>query len=146
MHTKFTDNKLNLISINEKSNIKIPYAQDLISAGFPSSAENFIEKALSLDELMIKHPSTTFFVRVIGDSMKPLINSNDILIVDRSLSISNNKICIARINDEFMVKRIRLVGQKIFLIAENDLYKPIEIKEDMDFEAWGIVTFIIHQT
>ncbi len=125
----------------------IPFSESLVSAGFPSSAENFIENSLDLNDLLITHPSATFFIRVIGDSMiNAGINSGDILIVDRSLSVANNKIAIVRIHDEFTVKRVKINGNNISLIAENDNYKPIEIKKETDFEVWGIVTFVIHQT
>jgi DNA polymerase V len=117
-----------------------------ISAGFPSSAENYLEKSLDLNELLIKHPAATFFIKVKGNSMaKAGINSGDILIVDRALSISNNNIIIARINDELTVKRIRIDNEKIFLIADSEGYEPIEIKEGTDFEVWGIVIFVIHK-
>lgn len=140
-------NKKNIIflKINNYSSFKIPYAQSLISAGFPSTAENFVENILSLDELMIKSPSSTFFVRVLGNSMSPTINNNDILIVDKSLVASNNKICVVRINDEFMVKRVLLGGSNIKLIADNKDYNETIVTSEMDFEIWGVVTFIIHQ-
>lgn len=125
---------------------KIPFPEISISAGFPSPAENFAENALDLNDLLIKHTASTFFIRVVGNSMVNAgINSNDILIVDRSLSVMNNKIAIVRINDEFTVKRIKLDGDKTFLIAENEQYSPIEITKEMDCEVWGIVTFVIHQ-
>ncbi len=139
-------NHLKFINFLQKAKLQIPYALDLIAAGFPSSAENFMEKILSLDELMIKHPAATFFVRVLGDSMKPTINNNDILVVDKSLPIANNKICVVRVNDEFTVKRIRIAKNQIFLIADNPEYESIKITEHMDFEPWGLVTFVIHQT
>lgn len=124
----------------------IPFAESLVSAGFPSSAENFVENSLDLNDLLIEHPAATFYVRVIGDSMiKAGINSGDILIVDRSLSVTNNKIAIVRINDEFTVKRLRIESNKVLLVAENDDYKAMEIKKDMDVEVWGIVTFVIHK-
>ncbi len=125
---------------------KIPFSESSVPAGFPSSAENFIENALDLNDLLIKHTASTFFVRVVGNSMiNAGINSNDILIVDRSLSPINNKIAIVRINDEFTVKRLKLEGTKTFLVAENEQYQPIEITKEMDCEVWGIVTFVIHQ-
>ena len=124
----------------------IPFAESLVSAGFPSSAENFVENSLDLNDLLIEHPSATFYVKVIGNSMiNAGINSGDILIVDRSLSFTNNKIAIVRINDEFTVKRVCMEGGKTFLVAANDEYKPIEIKSDMDVEVCGVVTFVIHK-
>lgn len=124
---------------------KVPFHESLISAGFPSSAENFIENTLDLNDLVIKHRGATYFIRVIGNSMEGAnIRSGDILIVDRSLSVTNNKVAVVRINDEFLVKRLIFKEEKIFLVAENPNYKPIEITEAMDFEVWGIVTFVLH--
>lgn len=131
---------------HEIERVGIPLLAGTIPAGFPSSAENFIDKSLDLNELVIKHPTATFFVRVKGSSMtKAGIQSDDILVVDRALSVTNNRIVIARINDELTVKRIKLEGEKLFLMPDNDDYKPIEITESMDFEVWGVVTFVIHQ-
>lgn len=135
-----------IYSVDKSRKHLIPLIDARVSAGFPSSAENYLDKSLDLNELLIKHPAATFFVRVKGDSMiNAGINSGDILIVDRALSVSNNKIVIARVNDEFTVKRIKLEEHKIFLIADNNKYEAIEITGDMDFEIWGIVTCVIHQ-
>jgi DNA polymerase V len=133
-------------TIEQLKECKIPFAGSLISAGFPSAIENFVENSLDLNDLLIKHPMATFFVRVIGNSMiNAGIHSNDILIVDRSLSVAHNKIAVVRIADEFTVKRIHLNGQRMTLVAENVQYKPIEVTENMDVEIWGIVTSVIHQ-
>lgn len=143
------NNHLKIISffnIDQTKATSIAYVESLVSAGFPSTAENFSERSLDLNDLLIKHPISTFYIRVLGDSMiNAGINSNDILIVDRALSVSNNKIAVVRINNEFTVKRIRFEQDKIFLMAENDNYKPIEINNEMDFEIWGIVTYVIHK-
>lgn len=133
-------------NLDSKSN-PITFIESQVSAGFPSSAENYIDKALDLNDLIIKHPSATYFIRVKGDSMiDDGIKNGDILIVDRALSISNNKIVIARINDEYTVKRVKIDGQRIFLMPGNKNYQPIEIKDDMECDVMGVVTFIIHQT
>jgi DNA polymerase V len=126
--------------------VPIPFSESLISAGFPSSAENFIERTLDINDLLIKHPVSTFYIRVIGDSMiNAGINSGDILVVDRALAFTNNKIAVVRINNEFTVKRICFTEDRMLLLAENDTYAPIEITPEMDFEVWGMVTFVIHK-
>ena len=140
--------KIESIYSSEKNtkNIAVPLLEYSVSAGFPSSAENYLEKTLDLNELLISHPAATFFVRVSGNSMKGAgINSHDILIVDRALSPSNNKIIIARINDEFTVKRIKIENEKLFLMPDNEQYEPMEITTEMDFEVWGVVRYVIHQ-
>ncbi|CCB85237.1 LexA family protein [Parachlamydia acanthamoebae] len=124
---------------------RLPLYHTTVSAGFPSPAEDHIERKLDLNELLIKHPSATFFLKVSGHSMiKVGIHHNDILIVDRSLEPSHGKIVIASLNGELTVKRLRCEGKRIQLVAENDAYPPIEISSEDDFRIWGVVTNVIH--
>ncbi|MCF8298570.1 MAG: translesion error-prone DNA polymerase V autoproteolytic subunit, partial [Saprospiraceae bacterium] len=103
-------------------------------------------KKIDLNEHLIKNPSSTFLLKVKGDSMTDAgINDSDILIVDRSIEPSDGKIVIGVVDGEFTVKRIVKKGKKLFLQAENKDYKPIEITEDMDFKIWGIVSYAIHK-
>src|SRR5689334_21942844 len=67
-----------------------------VPAGFPSPAEDWIEKRVELTDLLIPHPASTFFVRVSGDSMiGAAILDGDILIVDRAREARHNSIVIA---------------------------------------------------
>ncbi len=130
------------IKITNNKKISIPIA--LLPAGFPSPAEDYIDRGLDLNELLIKHPSATYFVRVEGDSMiNAGISQGDILIVDRAVEPKNNSIVIAVLNNEFTVKRVRFRKNKIQLIPENDNYSVIEIDENQDFEIWGTVINVI---
>ena len=72
------------------------------------------------------------------------IHSGDILIVDRALEATDKKVVIAVINGELTVKRIKILGEKIYLLPENLDYSPTEITEEMDFEIWGVATNVIH--
>jgi len=134
-----------LYGFKNKTKVLLPLYISRIKAGFPSPADDYIEKELDLNEYLIKHPAATFFVRVEGNSMIDAgIHSGDILIVDKSLEAKNNKIVIAVVNGELTVKRIKKTDKKVYLAAENDSYQPIEIKGDMDFVIWGVVTNVIH--
>jgi len=148
MHRKniFLSDDLIVYKSEQKITHAIPFLHGNVAAGFPSSAENYAEKILDLNELLISHPAATFFIRVRGNSMEHAgINNNDILIVDREIAAADNKIVIARIDDELTVKRIRRVGDHLFLMPENPDFRPIKITDDMDFEVWGVVTSVIHQ-
>lgn len=124
---------------------KLPFYQNAVSAGFPSAADEEIEDKLDLNELLIKHPSATFFLKVSGSSMiQAGIHHNDLLIVDRSLEPSHGKIVIASVNGELTVKRLLIQGKKVQLVAENNAYAPIDISEEIDFRIWGVVTNVIH--
>ena len=116
-----------------------------VSAGFPSPADDYLDRELDLNEQLVKNPAATFFVRVAGDSMIGAgINDNDILVVDRSLEPANNNIVIAVINGELTVKRLIKNRKYCRLVAENPNYPPLEVDDEMGLEIWGVATFAIH--
>jgi DNA polymerase V len=116
-----------------------------ISAGFPSPADDYLDRKLDLNEHLVKNPAATYFVRVAGDSMTGAgINDNDILVVDRSLEPSSSNIVIAIVNGELTVKRLIKTRNSCRLIAENPDYPPLEINEDTPLEIWGVATYAIH--
>lgn len=122
-----------------------PLFTSTVSAGFPSPADDYIERHLDLNELLIKHPTATFFVRVEGQSMiNAGIKSGDILIVDRSLSPSSGHVVIAVLNGDFLVKKLHKRGNQTWLLPENPKYQPMQITDESNFEIWGVVTSVIH--
>ena len=130
---------------NLETTQKLPYFDGGVSAGFPSPAEDYMHSKLDLNNLLIEHPSATYYVRVNGDSMLGAgILNGDLLIVDRSLEVTNNCIVVAYIDGEFTVKRIKKINNKMFLQPENKNHQAIEITESMDFELFGVVAHAIH--
>lgn len=92
-----------------KKKLAIPLFVERVSAGFPSTAQDYVEQTLDLNELCIKHSAATFFVRVEGDSMiETGIYPNDILVVDRSLQAEHGDIVIAGLHGELTVKELEL--------------------------------------
>jgi DNA polymerase V len=123
----------------------LPLFSATVKAGFPSPADDFVERKLDLNELLIKHPAATFFVRVDGNSMiDASIKDGDILIVDRALTPVCGKIVVAALSGEFTVKRIKEVSGQTFLVAENPNYPPIRVDNCEDFTIFGTVTYVIH--
>ena len=115
-----------------------------ISAGFPSPADDFKQERLSLDSELIKNKEATFFARVSGQSMIDAgLNDNDLLVIDRSLSPTHNRIAVCFLDGEFKVKRLKVVGDEVWLQPENKHYKPIKVTPENDFIIWGIVTNVI---
>ncbi len=125
---------------------EIPLFTATISAGSPSSADNSIDQKIDLNELLIKNPTATFFVRVEGTSMIDAgIHPGDILIVDKSLDPQPNSVVVAAINGEFLVKRYITENGIPFLVPDNPAFERIELKGDMQAEVWGVVTFVLHK-
>ena len=119
-------------------------AEEGISAGFPSPADDFKETRISLDKELVKNKEATFYARVSGDSMiEAGLDDGDLLVIDRSLNPENGKIAVCLVDGEFTVKRIKKEKNKFYLIPENKQYKPIELKEENELIIWGIVEYVI---
>lgn len=133
-------------SFEQRTKLSLPLAMASVPAGFPSPADDYLDKKLDLNEFLIEHPAATFFVRVKGESMiQAGINSGDILIVDRALEPCQGKIIIAAIDGELTVKRIQKIGSKLYLASENPEFSPIEINPQQSLTVWGVVTYVIHK-
>lgn len=135
-----------LYGADRKAGVSLPLFLGGVSAGFPSPAEDYTDRKLDLNELLIKNQAATFFVRVDGDSMIGAgIHHNDILVVDRSLEAASGDIVIAILDGELTVKRLVRDAQCGRLVAENPDYPSIEITEENGCEIWGVVTSVVHQ-
>ncbi|PKK89669.1 MAG: peptidase S24 [Candidatus Wallbacteria bacterium HGW-Wallbacteria-1] len=134
----------------ELTRLFTPMALSPIAAGFPSPAEDFMEKSLDLNEHIIRNPPSTFLVRVSGDSMVNNCNgggiqSGDILVVDKSLHACSGRVVIAILNGEFTVKRLRLKNGQAHLIPDNPDFPVIPVTGDDSLEIWGTVTWVLRQ-
>lgn len=124
--------------------LKIPLFLERVSAGFPSPAEDYVEKTLDLNELCIQHPTATFFVRVDGESMIGAgIFPGDVLVVDRSLRAQHGDIIIASLESEMTVKELHLTPPPVYLLPRNPAYQPILIEDGMVLEVFGVVTNVV---
>jgi DNA polymerase V len=134
------------VPFERRTSLRLPLVSATVEAGFPSPADDHLERALDLNEELVRNPAATFFVRVKGESMRDAgIRSGDILVVDRSLSPVDRQIVVAMIDGEFTVKRFRKQNGRITLEAENPSFSPIDVGEDQELTIWGAVTYVIHQ-
>lgn len=135
-----------IYGVDRKTGISLPIFVGGVSAGFPSPAEDYTDQKLDLNELLIKNPAATFFVRVDGDSMiNAGIHHDDILVVDRSRQAVSGDIVIAVLDGELTVKRLVRDAHCGRLVAENPDYPSIEIGKENGCEIWGVVTSVVHQ-
>jgi len=142
---KIIDTKNLTIYSPEKTQFKKrPIVNEDISAGFPSPAEDFKEVRISLDKELVKNEEATFYARVRGNSMTDAnIEDGDLLVIDRSIETRNGKIAVCMIDGEFTIKRLKVGKNCIYLMAENENYKPIKVTEENEFIVWGIVIYVI---
>lgn len=117
-----------------------------VQAGFPSPADDFIDKRLDLNEHLISHPAATFFVRAVGDSMLGAgIHDGDLLVVDRAIEPRAGKVVMAALGGELTVKRLERAGERLLLAPANPDYPSFDVTAREDFEIWGVVSHVIHK-
>ena len=118
-----------------------------IKAGFPSPAEDYLQESLDFNRDLIKHPESTFYGRVDGDSMIDAgICDGDIAVIDRSVEPTDGDVVVGYVNGEFTIKYLDLSHKDegyIELRPANRFYSPIRINECDDFEVWGVVIWTI---
>ena len=119
-------------------------AQEGISAGFPSPADDFKELRISIDQEVVKNEEATFYARVSGQSMQGAgLDDGDLLVIDRSVEPQNNAIAVCFLDGEFTVKRLKVEEDCVYLMPENPKYQPIKVTEDNQLQIWGVVTYVV---
>ncbi len=135
---------LEFYAASTEETMEIPLAGESVRAGFPSPADDFIELTIDLNRELIKNPTSTYYCRVMGDSMKDMgISDGDLLVVDKSLDPANGKIAVCFLDGEFTLKEIRLEKDYCLLLPANKDYPPIKVTEENEFIVWGIVRYAI---
>ena len=131
--------------LDSENNSKTPLFSENVQVGWPSPANDYIEKPIDLNQLLIKTPAATYLVRASGDSMLNAgINNGALLVVDRSLEPKHRDIVIAAIDGAYACKRLQIYP-KICLLSENIKYPPIFLKEYEELDVMGVVTAAINK-
>ena len=117
-----------------------------VPAGFPSPADDYVEGRLSLDEHLIQHKESTFFMRVAGDSMRGMgIFDGDLLIIDRFVPATVGSVVIAVLDGEFTVKQLLHTPEGHVLRAAHPSFPDVLVKPEQDFSIWGVVQWKVHK-
>lgn len=133
-----------------KSNSLFSLSEFKAAAGFPNPAEDCLSQPISLDNLLMARPNSSFLFKVAGDSMLPDIQDGAIIVVDKSLKATSGRIVLATLDNEFVVKRLKLEpdNNRALFLSSNSEYEPIVV--DFDGEnnwdenvIWGVVTSAI---
>ncbi len=130
----------------EEKTRALPLYLTPVAAGFPSPADDYVEQDLDLHSFLVRNPAATFFLRAEGQSMiNAGIHDGDLLVVDRSLEAAHNRVVIAALDGELMVKRLVRRQGRVWLLPENPEYPEVDITEREHVHIWGVVSYVIHK-
>ena len=129
----------------QRAPLPLPLAAEQVAAGFPSPAEDYVDVGIDLNDQLIRHPTSTFFLRVSGDSMTGAgIHDGDLLVVDRSLNPRPGRVVVAVLDGGFTLKRLVRHHGRLRLEAANPDYPPLELQTCGDVQIWGVAIHVIH--
>jgi DNA polymerase V len=116
-----------------------------VAAGYPSPAQDYFDGRIDLNAHLIKDITSTFVVRVTGDSMEGAgISDGDELIVNRALEPRDGSVVVAVLDGELTVKRLRITHAGVVLQAENPKYPDIKVPRLSELTVWGVATRCLH--
>jgi DNA polymerase V len=114
-------------------------------SGFGTVADHCMDRGFDLNDELVRNKQATYFFRMKGDAMRDAgIFDGDILVVDRSVHVTNGKVIVAVLNGELLVRRFHKNFSSALLVADNSRYKSINLAEFSDFLVWGVVVYAIH--
>jgi len=124
----------------KEGGVKVPIYSAKIPAGFPSPADDHIERHLSIDEHLNVRAPHVYLCRVDGESMVGVgILDGQIIVVDRSIDPRHGHIVVVVVNGEHQCKRLSKVGSQIILLSENKNFPSRYILEGDEMHVWGVV-------
>ncbi len=138
--------ELQIFKADTDSQLELEYADAGIRAGFPSPAQDYVGETIDLNRDLIRHPASTFYGRVVGDSMSGEgITEGDILVIDKSIEPEDGDLAVCCLDGDFTLKRIKIDRRtrRLYLMPSNSAYKPIEVTPDNEFMVWGVVLYTI---
>lgn len=126
--------------------LDVPLFPQVVWAGFPNPADDYRKSPLNLHDMVAPHPNSTYFIRVKGQSMEgACIRPGSIVVVDRSLTPSHNKIVVARVGQNLLLKRMQVRQRKVFLVADPPAPEHPAIELGPQDEIWGLVTYCVQR-
>ena len=116
-----------------------------VRAAPATPAEDRVDGCLDLNEHLVEHRESTFYIRVQGQSMTGAgINDGDLLVVDRALEAADGNIVVAMVDGELTLKRLHKRNGHVRLLPENPCFRPIEFEDGQELTIWGVATSVVH--
>jgi repressor LexA len=98
-----------------------------------------IERYVTVDD--INDPSA-FALIVKGKSMSPKIEDGDIVVVSPAQEVRNGDICVIRVNDEDVLKKVKIEEAYVHLIPLNTAFEPVTVRKRDVMCMWKVIKVI----
>lgn len=136
---------LQFLALATDTQPSITMAETNVHAGFPCPVDDaYMSQPIDLNKELVKHPASSYLVRVIGDSMiDEGVEEGDLLVVDRSLLPTEKTLSVIMYKGEFALKRIVQKDGNVYLMPGNPKYPSIQVNETEELRVFGVVTWVM---
>jgi repressor LexA len=115
-----------------------------IPAGFAAPVEEQAEETISLEDYLVRDRSSTFLLRVKGDSMIDAgIHEGDLVLVERGKEPRVGDVVVGVLDGEYTLKRLKKDKGKYYLQAENPAYPDLFALEEL--QVAGVVRAVVRK-
>lgn len=113
--------------------------------GHEEKVDDLAFKADWIRNTLKSNPKDLSLIHVDGNSMTPVLNPDDIILIDQSDNTAKRDgIYVIRINDSLLVKRLQhLPNSSIKVISENMAYEPFTINLQDESNDLGIIGRVV---
>lgn len=110
-----------------------------VRAGYNYLAQENIVGWITIDK-KLADPENYFALKILGDSMQPVLYSDDIVIVHRQPDVESGQVAIVLVDDEEgTIKKVVKYDDYIELVAFNSYYPPRRLDKNNKFKILGKV-------
>jgi len=110
-----------------------------VKAGYDYLASENIIGYVTIDK-KLADPENYFALKIVGDSMQPVMYEDDIIIVHRQSDVESGQIAIVLVDgEEGTVKKVIKYDNYIELVAFNSYYPPRKLSKNDNFKIIGKV-------
>ncbi|GAB4020047.1 LexA family protein [Spirosoma koreense] len=142
---------LDIVQATVTNRYAIPLFLSMINCGFPSPADNYVERRLDLNELCQVDSEGTYFARATGESLiGDRIHPGDILVIDSMRDPTDGSIVVVWLNGDYCAKIYVDRAPMVVLLSSNDRFLPIYVHPKTDdyldgdeFHVVGVVTYVL---
>lgn len=121
----------NVIPVDQSHLVEIPLIGH-IACGEPITADQNVEGYITEYFPESVDPDSVFALKCEGDSMEPYILDGDIAYIRQQPEVEDGEIAAVLVDGDTRatLKRVKKVGDQVFLLPDNPRYSPIVLDKD----------------
>jgi NAD(P)-dependent dehydrogenase (short-subunit alcohol dehydrogenase family) len=127
----------NLVRVGRDPGANAGSTRASVAIGFGSPSGDTGVTRLDLNDVLVRHPQTTFQMRSAGDAMRDIgIDGGDLVLVDRTIPPAHGHVVIAIVDEEFVCRQLCKQGDEVRELGGQSVALALDTGDNSDFPAF----------